>query len=172
MYFIGLGNQSRDVSEFMAFLVQEEAMSAEIILIAGLPGSGKTEYMKARKQEGWSTVDDFKANAYNDSSVFWHSRNYEALIMALREGQRCLVADIDFCKASSRHDAEEALRTRIPDLTLSWLFFENDFHACQANISRRASPSIEDNLRALHDYHAMYKIPLGVQVIPVWKPGA
>jgi hypothetical protein len=29
-----------------------------------------------------------------------------------------------------------------------------------------------DNLRALRDYHAMYKIPIGAQVIPVWKPGA
>jgi predicted ATPase len=45
-------------------------MSAEIILIAGLPGSGKTMYMKALQQEGWSIFDDFKANAYNESSVF------------------------------------------------------------------------------------------------------
>ena len=53
-------------------------MSVEIILIAGLPGSGKTTYMEARQREGWSIFDDFKANAFNDSSVFWHSRNYEA----------------------------------------------------------------------------------------------
>ena len=92
--------------------------------------------------------------------------------MALREGQKCLVADIDFCKANSRHEAEAALRTQIPGLMLGWLFFANDFHACQANISRRACPSIEDNLRALHEYRAMYQIPIGAQVIPVWKPGA
>lgn len=142
-------------------------MLAEIILIAGLPGSGKTEYMKGRQQEGWSIIDDFKANAFSDSSVFCHSRNYEALIMALREGHKYLVADIDFCKANSRHEAEAVLRTQIPELTLSWLFFENDFHACQANIRRRASRSIEDNLRALHQYSALYQIPNGAQVIPV-----
>jgi predicted kinase len=142
-------------------------MSAEIILIAGLPGSGKTTYIKARQQEGWSIFDDFKANANNDSSAFRHSRNYEALLTALREGQKCLVTDIDFCKANSRREAEAALRMQIPDLMLSWLFFENAFHACQANIRRRASPSIEDNLRALHAYREMYQIPIGAQVIPV-----
>jgi hypothetical protein len=147
-------------------------MSAEITLIAGLPGSGKTKYMEAQRQEGWSIFDDFKANALHDSSVFWHSRNYESLLMALREGQKCLVADIDFCKANSRYEAESALRTQIPDLMLGWLFFENDFHACQANIRRRASRSIEDNLRALQEYRALYEIPIGAQVIPVWRSGA
>lgn len=146
-------------------------MSTEIILIAGLPGSGKTTYMEAQHQEGWSIFDDFKANAYDDSSVFWHSRNYEALLTALCEGQKCVVADIDFCKASSRREAEAALRTRIPDLAISWRFFENDFHACQANIMRRASRSIEDNLRALHEYRAVYQIPIGAQVIPIWRSG-
>jgi hypothetical protein len=146
-------------------------MSAEVILIAGLPGSGKTMYMEVLRPEGWSIFDDFKANAYNDSSIFWNSRNYKALLMALREGQKCLVADIDFCKATSRHEAEATLRQQIPDLTLSWLFFENDFHACQANIWRRASRSIEDNLRALHEYRALYQIPIGAHVIPVWRSG-
>ena len=61
---------------------------------------------------------------------------------------------------------------RPPDLMLSWLFFENDFHACKANITRRAGPSIEDNLRALREYCALYQTPIGGQVIPVWKPGA
>jgi hypothetical protein len=146
-------------------------MSAEIILLVGLPGSGKTTYMGARQEEGWSIFDDFKANSYNHSPVFGHSRKYDALLAALRKGQKCLVADIDFCKASSRREAEAALRTQIPDIVPKWLFFENDFFACQANLTRRASPSIEENLRALHGYGTSYQIPIGAQVVPVWKPG-
>ena len=146
-------------------------MSAEIILIAGLPGSGKTTYINAREQEGWSIFDDFKANANNDSSAFRHSRNYEALVTALREGQKCLVTDIDFCKANSRPEAEAALRTQIPDLMLSWLFFENDFHACKANITRRADHRSRMICSTPQDC-ALYQTPIGGQVIPVWKPGA
>jgi hypothetical protein len=92
--------------------------------------------------------------------------------VALREGQKCVVADIDFCKSTSRHEAEAALREQIQALRLSWLFFENDFQACQANIRRRASLSIEDNLRALDKYLALYQIPIDGQVIPVWRPDA
>ena len=152
-------------------LKREDGMSIEIILIAGLPGSGKSMLMEALKREGWLIFDDFKANAFNDSSIFWHSRNYKTLLMALHEGQKCIVADIDFCKATSRHEAEKVLREQIAEITLEWLFFENDFHACQANIMRRASQSIEDNLRALNEYRAQYQIPIGMRVIPVWRSG-
>lgn len=145
-------------------------MVAELVLIAGLPGSGKTMYMEPLVQAGWTIFDDFKANAYNDSSIFFHSRNYEPLLNALREGQKCVVADIDFCKADSRNEAELVLRYQLPDIRLRWLFFANDFHACQSNIKRRTSRSIDDNFRALNNYCAQYEIPAGAQVIPVWKP--
>jgi predicted kinase len=145
-------------------------MVGEVILIAGLPGSGKTVYMEPLRQAGWNIFDDFKANAYNDSSIFFHSQNYEPLLKALREGQKCVVADIDFCKTDSRNEAELVLRRQLPDVKLSWLFFANDIHACQANIKRRASRSIDDNLRALSNYCVQYHIPTCAHVIPVWQP--
>jgi hypothetical protein len=35
-----------------------------------------------------------------------------------------------------------------------------------------SSRSIEGNLRALHEYRALYQIPIGAQVIPVWQSSA
>ena len=147
-------------------------MTAEIMFIAGLPGSGKTIYMTLLRRQGWTVFDDFKADAHNNSSVFWHSRNYEPLLNALRYGQKCIVADIDFCNATSRSDAESTILTNFPALSPSWLFFANDVEACRANIVRRASRSMEDNLRALATYQPLYRIPAGTQVLPVWTPSA
>ena len=158
--------RQRDVSD------PEDQMAPKIILIAGLPGSGKTTYMETLRQEGWSIYDDFKSNAHNDSSAFWHSRNYETLLDALRAGQKCVVADIDFCRTDSRNEAEFALRAQIPDLMINWLFFASDFGACHSNIRKRASASLEDDLRALNAYYVQYQIPADAQVIPVWKPSA
>jgi RNase adaptor protein for sRNA GlmZ degradation len=143
-------------------------MSAELILIAGLPGSGKTMHMKTMRDEGWTVYDDFKANAYNDSSVFWHSRHFDSLIGTLLEGQKCVVADIDFCKDGSRDEAESAIKTQFPNIALKWVFFANNVEACRANIARRASHSIKENLRALATYQALYRIPSGAHILPVW----
>jgi hypothetical protein len=147
-------------------------MVGEIILIAGLPGSGKSTHMDSMWRDGWTIFDDFKANAHNDSSAFQHSRNYQILLSALRGGQKCAVADIDFCKTISRDEADVILRTQVPDVKLSWLFFANDFHACQANIKRRASRSLEENLRKLDEYSVMHRIPTCAWVFPVWNPSA
>jgi len=73
-----------------------------ILVIAGLPGCGKTTYLDQLLKESWRTFDDFKANAYQNSPQFQKSRKYAALQAAIRDNSRCAVADIDFCKPESR----------------------------------------------------------------------
>jgi broad-specificity NMP kinase len=38
-------------------------MAGNIILIAGLPGSGKTTYMDGMRRDGWTIFYDFKDKA-------------------------------------------------------------------------------------------------------------
>jgi len=143
-------------------------MSENVILLAGLPGCGKTTYLCQMSQDGWLVFDDYKAKAFDDSSAFRKSRKFRALISALRNGLRCAVADIDFCKTESREEAESVLSAEVPGVKLCWRFFENDPPACEANIRSRNRPRLQTDLEKLHGYSAFYRIPQGADVLPIW----
>ena len=142
-------------------------MSEDVILLAGLPGCGKTTHLCRMCRDGWLVFDDFKANAFDDSSAFCKSRKFRTLISALHDGLKCAVADIDFCKTKSRAEAERVLRAEVPGVKLGWLFFANDCPACEANIRRRDRPSRQTDLEKLHEYSAFYGIPQGADVLRI-----
>ena len=140
----------------------------EVIVIAGLPGCGKATHLCQMCRDGWMAFDDFKANAYNGSSAFHNSRKFRALVTALLDELRCVVADIDFCKTDSRTEAERVLRVEVPSVKLEWQFFVNDYQACERNIQRRNRLSLQTDLEKLREYAALYRIPARAQrVLPV-----
>jgi hypothetical protein len=105
-------------------------------------------------RDGWTVFDDFKANAFNHSSGFVVSRKFSALLAALRDDLRCVLADIDFCKPDARAEGESVLRIEAPGLNLAWKFFANDSPACEANIRRRGRASLASDLENLLKYSA------------------
>jgi hypothetical protein len=142
-------------------------MNEQLILIAGLPGSGKTTYLCRMLRDGWLVFDDYKAEALEDCSKFGSSRKLLPLISALRASLRCAVADIDFCRTESRHEAEDALREQVPGVSLCWHFFENDPLACEANIRRRNRDCLQRELGFLQELSPGYLIPDGAVVFAV-----
>ncbi len=139
-------------------------MAKNVLLVAGLPGCGKTTYLREMERDGWFVFDDFKARAVDDSPRFQNSRHFPALIARLREGIRCVVADIDFCKTNSRAEAERILGAEISGVEIGWLYFSHDERACEANIKHRNRDSLVDDLRALRTYSGVYSIPKGAEV--------
>ncbi|HMB84628.1 MAG TPA: hypothetical protein VKI40_11330 [Terriglobales bacterium] len=144
-------------------------MSEDVILLAGLPGCGKTTHLCQMCRDGWLVFDDFKADAIDNSSMFRKSRKFRALISALSDGVKCAVADIDFCDAESREKAESVLLAEIPRVKLGWRFFADDRSACEANIRSRNRPSLQADLKKLHEYYALYRIPQGAAVLPIGR---
>jgi hypothetical protein len=142
-------------------------MSEGVILLAGLPGCGKTTHLCQMCQDGWLVFDDFKASAFDDSSAFRKSRKCRTLISALRDSLRCAVADIDFCDTKSRAEAESVLMSEVPGVELGWRFFVNDCSTCEANIRNRNRASLGTDLKKLHKYSALYRIPQGAGVLPI-----
>ncbi|MBI4458784.1 MAG: AAA family ATPase [Acidobacteria bacterium] len=142
-------------------------MNEQLLLVTGLPGCGKTAYLEQLARVGWRVFDDFKDHARNNSPRFRDSRHYETLLAALGEGRRCVVADIDFCDHERRKEAEVVLRQDSLTVRFGWLFFENSFERCEANIRQRNRPSLNEDLRKLQEYSKVYSIPYGSQVLPV-----
>jgi hypothetical protein len=144
-------------------------MFGHLILVAGLPGCGKTTYLCQKCREGWLAFDDFQAHAFEDCSQFRSSRKLRALLSALQDGLSCIVADIAFCDEAHRKDAESVLRAEMPGLAFTWEFFSNDRNACEANVKRRSSAGIQHDLCCLAKYSAAYHIPDGAVVRSVWR---
>ncbi len=147
-------------------------MNENVILLAGLPGCGKTTYLCQMFTDGWLVFDDFKAMAFNDCSRFRDSRKFRTLITALRDGLKCAVADIDFCSTESRQEAERELLVEVPGVRRGWIFFENDPSACEMNIRSRNRTCFEKELGYLLKYSSSYNIPQNGVVFAVSRKSA
>ncbi len=145
------------------------AATVNVLLIAGLPGSGKTMHMCDLSRDGWLVFDSFKKYAFDDCSAFRKSRNFAALIQALRSGVKCVVADVNFCRTESRAEADSVLLTEVPGIEINWLYFSNDSQACKANIIHRNKPSVSQQLKTLDDLSPCYRIPWGADVRPSYR---
>jgi predicted kinase len=139
----------------------------EVVLLAGLPGSGKTTYLCQMLRDHWLVFDDYKRESFCGSSEFRKSQKFHALVSALRDGVKCVVADIHFCRGESRQEAEDALREEVPAVTIGWRFFENARLACEANIRSRNRDCLEKELEYLRDLSPVYLIPPGGVVLTV-----
>ena len=144
-------------------------MDGELVLLAGLPGSGKTNRLCEMQKDGWLVFDDFKANAFGNDPYFSRSRKFRSLISAIADNLKCVVADIDFCNPVSRGQADSVLLSIFPEAEIVWQFFENDPSACEANIRRRGNAGVQEELCKLRKFAALYEIPQGVNPLPVFR---
>ena len=131
--------------------------SQKVLLLVGLPGSGKSHEARSLRAEGWYVVDDPDPLTGRDD-----------IAAALAAGQNVVIADTHLCRPSNRRKAE-AYFCQYPEVELLWTFFENDVDACRRNIAYRADGRrVEPTLRR---YSQVYSIPVGITPKPVWTAG-
>jgi AAA domain len=149
-----------------------ETVSPEILILVGLPGCGKTTYIKELRSAGWADFDDFKSNAVNDSPAFTNASRFEELVASLHAGRKCVVADIDFCRTDSREEASNVLSSLLPRLNIRWCFFEPDPSTCERNVRHRNRDSLNLDLAKLQEYSPVYHVPEGAELRPVFGGAA
>lgn len=134
----------------------------KVIMLVGLPGSGKTTYAQTHLNS---------AVLFDDPSA--SPKGIEALRKHIQEiGGDIVVTDVYSVKREVRALADEKLRGWGVQ-HIEWIFFENDPEACIANVKRRNAE--EPRFRLIPDGYVreasrQYEIPESCVVIPVYKP--
>ncbi|MCB0337022.1 MAG: hypothetical protein KDD62_11980 [Bdellovibrionales bacterium] len=145
-------------------------MSSKLTIVVGLPGSGKSHYIRERSANvAGSCVEDYMAFPYDDSRHFTDSQYYSTLVSNLRGGKDCIIADIFFCDTALRNEAEQVIAKDCSSSIIEWIFFANDPKSCRENATRRNRKIVDHDLVMIDKLTRKYFIPLGSTELPVWR---
>lgn len=151
----------------LMLLEQNEAY--QLILLGGLPGSGKSFYLAALVERGWKKFDDFQSKSPNDSTDFRDSRHFADLVAALKAGKRCVVADIRVIHRPYRESALCALNSDVGAISLRFQIFENRSDLCVRNAERDSDRRLDDRLRAISHWSNNHSVPSDAVLLQVWR---
>ena len=141
---------------------------ARLTIIVGLPGSGKSEYLRnhSSKFEG-NCVSDF--HAWSKEVSLQASRHFRVVKKTLEAGKNCLIEDVAFCDPRHRISIENAILAIIHDVEIEWIYFANDLKRCLANIERRHRPNWRAEQNSARHLSCLYVIPVDADVVPVFS---
>lgn len=129
---------------------------ANVLMVVGLPGSGKTTYVKNLPDSGYAFFDDPAVSEENMGKVK----------KAVSEGLDVVITDVYCLSQNAREKAEKVLRYAGAKC-VTWLFFDNNPDACINNVRRRNDGrSISEH--TVRSMSAKYVIPHGAVVLPVF----
>lgn len=126
---------------------------SHVVLITGLPGSGKTTLAMLEFRD-YVLVDDPKFG------------DVQFIDDYLSENLDIVIVDPNLCRAAAR---ERAMK-HFTDLghSVQCVFFANDPLQCRINAASRVQPRpVNADIDALT---RVYEIPAGADVRPVWRP--
>ncbi len=128
-----------------------------LIVLIGLPGSGKTYLGTLLQAEMYQSIflDDLSQNG-----------GLEVLLQAADKEENIILSDVNLCYEDIRSQAELLFLQYFPNHEVEWVYFENDPEACFENVRRRDDGrEVGDTIKMLTK---VYKIPDNVEVRKVY----
>lgn len=139
-------------------------MNNKLILIVGLPGSGKSRLLKKQFSDStkYRIFDDFKANAVIDCIDFTYSQNYPDIISEMKSSLRHIViSDIDFCNYKRYKRVIAILDWWIKNKGYSYcikpIVFENDPAKCKNNVVKDKGRDMNSRIAMIQEYSRNYE---------------
>lgn len=125
---------------------------SKVILVVGLPASGKTTFaLNFCKEVSGILVDDPK--------------DFVEVLTALKSSQTVVVTDPLLCIPSTRDKAQKRLESL--GVEIDWVFFENNPVQCQVNASKRDGKPVQNEILY---FSKKYIIPDNATILKVYTP--
>lgn len=131
-------------------------------VLIGLPGSGKTTFLKQRFQIEHPEVivfDDYQANAIVDLPDPQWSRNRADAIEALRSGRDVLVSDVNYCRSAVLERLVDLMRIDVPGVEVELIYFANDPASAIHNVRLRGREGHLREIELIRDLSKGYAPP-------------
>jgi guanylate kinase len=133
---------------------------SKLIMIVGLPCSGKTTYInKYFVDKNYIIFDDMIKEKGNTK---------EAVIEALNKNNNVVVADPYLVMQDIRTAAKHSIQSKVKDVKIFWIYFENNLTKCLKNLERRIKKG--DNRKVKEFIKSLskeYTIPSKVKIITI-----
>jgi hypothetical protein len=145
---------------------------SKLIIIIGLPGSGKTHYLNELKQrhEIAGFYDDYQYRAYGKYYDPRLSRHYGPLLSKLNGGRDMAISDIIYTRQKDLTAVVKSVLAVLPETHIELHYFENSPRKTAANARNRArEKTLERELAFIKNYSPRYKVAL-IKKLPVYSP--
>jgi hypothetical protein len=143
-----------------------------VLLLGGLPGSGKSPISEQLENRGWLRFDDFQRNAPGDSDQFRNAARFAELMQAIASGRRCVVTDIRFIHAEYREAALRTLQVAEGCPSVALRLFANDPDQCSRNVGLATDRDTERRLENIRFWTKHHSLPPKLVPIPVLRPSS
>ena len=135
----------------------------KLILIIGLPGSGKSHLMNGRfsDKKTYQPFDDVNKEAVLNENYLIYSQNYPKIIAdIIKATKNIVISDISFCDYKKYEHAIKILKWWIEKTGDKYkiinLIFENNTKKAKENIKENIKRNVDNRLRAIDDFSKIY----------------
>ena len=121
----------------------------KIIIITGLPGSGKTTLSKKYEQKGYHLVDDLSISLKNDPTKL------EPFLRSLTQYDKIVLNDCHLCVAQTQEILLKLLSEILPHHDQKWILFDNNKEAATKNMLGRNTHQAQCSINNLSKLYSV-----------------
>jgi predicted kinase len=140
-----------------------------LLVLAGLPGSGKTTYAHGLLKDGLidGFCDDYQHGLTKNPFRKFYKED-KRLIEGLKRGETWAVADTRYCAKPERQKLILLLRRAVPELEFEFIYFDNNPEQCQRNATTRKGSLPRHEINLIYYYTENYRIPRNAKILDVY----